>query len=323
MGKHTFDGLQFRILETLQKQPGQVPLTAAEIAERLHATEYRTALKDDVVFKVTRAVHAMKESGKIVVSDSRDSSGRLCYELPHRLKFPKAPEANGQPPVNPVLTPDLAAKIKTVEPKSEKHTHGGARTKGRPRKLYVTGIVEKILDIVETSPHPLVASDIVEKVRGLYEAAGVTDDERIKGLVAGNLYHQARVTRRLNMRRVQGYGQGIRYEYFTRRTGNEPHPLALKTPVAAAKPAPVAKPDAQHRAAVIATTATPTATPAPVSPTGGFRPIKPATNDMELKFRVPAEWNNKLVAAAKQAELTISEFMRQAVDYAISQMEVE
>lgn len=317
MSKNHWSGLQFRIMETLEKQPNHAPLTAVEIADILHASEYRGELKDNVVFKVSRAVHGMKEQGKIILADARDAKGRLCYQLPMRTKFPPQPAAA---PANPVLTPELAQQIKTVEPAAPKK-------KGAP-PVYVTGIQDKIVEFLDKAEHPQTAHDITQGLKHLYEGKLVSDDpNRIRDLFSGNLYYMATKKRSIYRRKVTGYGPGVSWEYYTKRTGTAPHPLSFKAPVkgpsAAVHKAAVSKPHPVPTSP-LAQAATVVGTPQPTMPQiiQGFRPQKPEANDIEVKFRWPATFNQRVVEAAKLSDLSISEFVRQAVNFAIDNLQV-
>jgi hypothetical protein len=303
----SFQGLQFRIMETLENQPNQAPLTAAEIADILHAGEYRHEMKDNVVFKVTRAVHSMKEQGKIVVTDARDREGRLCYQLPMRTKFPPA---NGQPPANPVLTPEIAAKVQTVAPKA-----GPPRGKAPPR--YVEGIGNKIVDMLNNAPHPLTTTDFVKGLGHLY---GAMEPKQLSGLFSGNLHHLVKNKRVIFRRRVTGYGTGIAYEYYSRKTGTAPHPLAPKK-VQRPTPAEIVEVHRPVEQAPLPSQAWAPPREAPRPAGGLFRPQKPELRDIEVKFRAPAAWNNQLHDAARASGISVTEFIIQAVGFAIANLD--
>jgi hypothetical protein len=299
----SFDGLQFRIMETLEKQPGGAPLTALEIASILHGAEFKNEPMDNLIFKVTRATVGMANTGKLAIADAKDKDGRRCYQLPTRMKFPPAP-ADAKP-ANPVLTPEVAAEIKTVEPKPA--------PKRAP--IYVVGIYDKILTALDEASHPLTTRDLVNQLGPLYGTR--YDKTGLRTLFSGHLNYLVKTKRKVFRRKVTGYGAGIQFEHYTRKTGTAPHPLAPKA-------TPKAQPQPQPQAAPLPSQAW--SEPKHVAPKvtgGGFRPHRPVTNDVELKFRVPADWNNRLVAAAKLANLSISDFMRQAVDYAIDNLEAE
>jgi hypothetical protein len=355
--RNSFQGLQFRIMETLEKQPNQAPLTALEIAERLHTTEYRNEMKDNVVYKVTQAVHSMKNTGKIVTADARDREGRLTYQLPSRLKFPVP---NSGTPANPVLTPEHAAKIKTVEPKPEKPEkiepqkqlvhQVAAKVPAEPEKptqrtgkthaSYVPGIQDKIIALLDEAAHPLTGHDIAMALGHLYGDAYKGDVARLKMMFAGHLHNLSKKVRKIHSRKSTV--KYAKYEFFTRKTGAEPHPLAHKkdapariTAAEAAKalkqaakrsaPAPVeppapapAPPNQQARGKVVVETKA----PAPVS-TGGFRPRKEPDRTEVLTTRVSGTLYDTVQRLASTVGMTVSEFCHQAIQYAVDHAEVE
>jgi hypothetical protein len=312
--KNTFDGLRFRILETLEKQPGQAPLTALEIAARLHATEYRDQMQDNVNFKVSRAVHSMKELGQIVVADARDKEGRLSYQLPHRLKFPPKTD---KPPVNPALKAEDAEKIR---PAVEAAT--AARKAAEPRKVgnqrvVVPGIYDKIVDYLNQSEHPLTTNDLVEALGPLY--GGVFDEKHLKMLFAGHMHHLSKVVKRVQRRRVTGYGQSIQYEYYTRRTGKNPHPAAAKnaSQVQAEPVAPVEKlPIADDARGILKREPIPQPRSA-----GAFRPRSLEERTQGISLSVPIEKHDQIARMAKAFHLSLNEFCIQAIDYALEHAE--
>jgi hypothetical protein len=306
----TFQGLQFRIMETLEKQPNGAPLTAQEIASILHGGEYRNQPKDDLIFKVTRATVGMANTGKLLVAEARDKDGRRCYQLPMRMGFPKPPTE--QAPANPVLTPEIAAQVKTVTPKEP--------PKRAP--IMVPGIYDLIVKTIGESPHPLTTADLADKLGHLYQ--GRYKDKDLRTIFASHTYYLALKMRKIFRRKVTGYGIGVRYVYYTKKTGGEPHPAELKSGHPVEKVAKqekatktVTPPNVAHAVKVVEAV-----NPAKRT-TGGFRPMRPELNDVDLKFRVPAAWNNRVVAAANASGLSISEFVRQAIDYAMAHLEAE
>jgi hypothetical protein len=201
--KNTFDGLQFRILECLEEAKG-VPLTALEISTRLHEKEYRHELYDAVVMKVTRAVHAMKDKGKVILSDARDRDGRHTYTLPQRMLF--TPKPGDPPPANPVLKPEIAEKIVTIEKPPEKVR------KGPPR---VQGVAEKVLALIDNAPHPLTTPELAVLAADVWPGG----EAKAKVLLPGLLYDLHNLRKQISKRSVKGRGAGVRFEYFTRKTG--------------------------------------------------------------------------------------------------------
>jgi hypothetical protein len=317
----TYDGLQFRIMETLEKQPNQAPLTALEIADILHADEYRDELKDNVVFKVSRAVHGMREQGKIVLSEARDKEGRLCYQLPTRVKFP--PKVSDKP-ANPVLTPETAAKITPAAPKERADVIDDKPT----RVFYVSGIQKKVFDLINTAPHPLTSKDITDRLGHLY--GDNISPERLTSVFSGHLYHLSQVKRTINRRKVKGYGQGIQFEFFTRRTGSEPHPLSLKGKAPEPKAAPERAPlPSQAWAEPVVTRPQPekvvveARVPAKPAANGLFRPVSIKQRTEVISARVPLSKYQRIELMAQKFDVTIAEFIVQAVDYALEHAEAE
>lgn len=303
--KNTFDGLQFRILETLEKQPNHAPLMAIEIAERLHDTEYRHEMKDNVVFKVTRAVHAMREKGKIAVAEARGPNGQLCYVLPQRLKFPKP---NGGPPLNPVLQPEQAAQIKTVEP-----------TPVSRHKIYVPGVQEMVFEVVDKSPYPVTSQDVVDKIGPHYHHI-TQDKERIRQLIAGHLNHLLKTTRKIYAR--PSTVKGMRYEYFTRQTGTLPNPLA-GTKGESHKAKPVVETQV--------TTPAPVPAPAPSAPAAAspglsdralFRPgVRQPPQRVQFNMDITVEQRDAWKAAADRFGIPVVQLVIEAMEYALEHAE--
>jgi hypothetical protein len=310
----SFDGLQFRIMETLEKQPGGAPLTALEIASILHGAEFKNEPMDNLIFKVTRATVGMANTGKLAIADAKDKDGRRCYQLPTRMKFPPAP-ADAKP-ANPVLTPEVAAEIKTVEPKPA--------PKRAP--IYVVGIYDKILTALDEASHPLTTRDLVNQLGPLYGTR--YDKTGLRTLFSGHLNYLVKTKRKVFRRKVTGYGAGIQFEHYTRKTGTAPHPLAPKATKEQVQQDNLATAEGLRASHTVAAPLPSQAWSepkhvAPKATGGGFRPQRVELNEVTLNFRVPATWNNRLVAAAKLANLSISDFMRQAVDYAIDNLEAE
>ena len=309
--KNTFDGLQFRIMETLERQPNHAPLMATEIAERLHSTEYSDEMKDNVVFKVTRAVHSMVEKGKIIRADARGPQGQLCYQLPQRLKFPAKP--GDKPPVNPVLTADLAQQIKTVEPKHGEHP------------IYAPGIQEEIVKLLNASAHPMISPEIADALAHLYPENIRRNLARLRMLFAGHLYTLTRGSqRRVFARRINGYGRGVKFEYYSRKTGLEPHPLSLKnhkgSRAAEAKKPAAPKPSEAWREPAPA----PTPTPAPAARATGngvFRPGVKKVETVQMNVEVPRDKRDAWKAAADRFGVPFSQMVIEALDYALEHAE--
>jgi hypothetical protein len=307
--RNSFQGLQFRIMETLEKQPNQAPLTALEIAERLHTTEYRNEMKDNVVYKVTQAVHSMKNTGKIVTADARDREGRLTYQLPSRLKFPVP---NSGTPANPVLTPEHAAKIKTVEPKPEKPEkiepqkqlvhQVAAKVPAEPEKptqrtgkthaSYVPGIQDKIIALLDEAAHPLTGHDITMALGHLY------------GAELHPLAHKKDAPARITAAEAAK---------ALKQAAKRSAPAPVEPPA----PAP-APPNQQARGKVVVETKA----PAPVS-TGGFRPRKELDRTEVLTTRVSGTLYDTVQRLASTVGMTVSEFCHQAIQYAVDHAEVE
>lgn len=209
---NTFDGLRFRIQEALAEAKG-VPLTAREIAARLHDRDYRNELLDTVEYRVTSAVHALKDKGHIVVTDARDKDGRLTYQLPQRMLFPRR---ENSPLANPVLSPEIASKITVVEKPDKKQFAFG----------YAPGILEQIVEVVDTAPYPLTSNEIVDKLRHRYPPD--FSDARVKMLFAGSINHLKNQNRLKTRRPQSGRGPGIKYEYYTSKTGDGEAPVKQK-----------------------------------------------------------------------------------------------
>lgn len=320
--KNTLDGLRFRIMETLEKQPNRAPLTASEIASRLHTTDYPDVLFDNLNFKVATAVHAMKDKGQIIVCDARDKTGKLTYQLPVRMAFPTR---NDTPPANPVLRPEIAEKIVTVQPKPEPEDDA--------RPVYAVGVGDAIIDVLNKAEHPLTSIDVTERLKHLYKAAPF-DEKKLKMTFAGHINGLFK-HKRLNRRRVHGYGTKVHYEYYTKRTGKSPHPLSMRhmKPDASAN---VPMPD--NRPPIAQATPRPKTVPIPAPPetqieatavaaynesqrSALFRPVKHEAKTAEIILRVPVDKHAQIVNMAAQYELTISEFCMQAIDFALSHTE--
>lgn len=298
MNKNRFDGLQFRIMEVLEKAKG-VPLTAREIADRLHDGEYRDQLLDTIVFRVTNAVHAMVPKGKLIKAEARGVGGQLTYTLPQRMKFP--PPADAPPPANPVLTPEIAERIDVSEPKPE--------PRDPQHVVYASGISQAIVDFLDKAPAPMVAPQIVEGLKHMYDGSPAEGDiDRLRMLFGGIIYtlHKDRKILRNN---VTGRGRGIVYEYFTRKTGK----------LAQAKPQPVNADWVKPKSA-------PTPTPAPASKPQADKPIlfRPGVKKVtrkQLNLELPAEKYDQIVAAAGRFDVPIVQFVTDAIDFALSYTE--
>ncbi len=214
--KNTFEGLQFRIMEALEKAKG-VPLTALELSQRLHEGEYRDELFDTVNFKVTRAVHAMKDKGKLILSDARDREGRLTYQLPKRVLFARA-DADVRPPANPVLSADAAQKIITVPQKFEDdekqdNTYRG----GNGGTIYAGGIMDDIVAFISRSSHPVTTTDLLKEFRSRYPATWT--DIKVKTIIAGHMLHLFKKVKRVQRKPTGSHNQ---FAYFTMHTGTGP-----------------------------------------------------------------------------------------------------
>lgn len=303
--KNTWDGLQFRIMETLEKAKG-VPLTALEISQRLHETEYRHELHDNVTFKVTRAVHAMKETGKIVATDARDREGRFTYVLPQRVIFPRKETAM---PVNPVLRPDMAEKIVTVEPKSEKKA---PTPRGAYRmKVASFGVTNRVKALLDAAPRPLTAPEIEQVAT---QQNWWPDGKNIPARIANTLYNLAE-TKRVFRLPAKGKGQGIKFVYATRKTGKDDAPLPKK-PAEVKAPLPS---QAWSAPPAIAERVKQTTEPAPKAAL--FRPVAPTALEDSITLKVTQEKFRAINMASKRFGVSLEDFCIQAIDFALSHTE--
>ena len=282
---NTFEGLNFRIMEQLEKARG-VPLTGREIAVRLHEGEYRTELLDTVTHRVVRNCHALKDKGKIILSDARGADGALTYQLPTRMLFPAKV---GTTPANPVLKPEIAAAITPTVPKAKPE---------RPLRPYIA-LQETLIKLLNKSDRPLLAREIVPLVAHLYPA-NVVVGNRVDATLS-----QARIAGKISRRKSTTDGK---YEYFTKRTGKGSRdapvaPTEYKVAIATPKPieSVIVPAQVEYKAAP-------------------FKPVKPVDNNDSVLLVMPREKWLQVQYTAKRFGVNIDEFCVQAIDYALSNM---
>lgn len=292
--KNSFEGLQFRVLETIEKGKN-IPLTAKEIAYRLHQDEYKGELWDTVIYKVTQACHAMKDRGKLVLSDARDKDGKLTYQLPHRMAFPRP---SNTPPANPVLTPDIAEKIVTREPEVAKPKRGPRMTKT---------VHEQIMELIDKAPYPITAAELVPQVDHIWGEADVKTRKMRLATTLTAMEKERKIFTQPSTRRVPG----TKYEYYTKKTG-KPAPLPSQAWQA---------PDPVKTIPVMTEIATKAVVSKPNKP-GLFRPVAPApTMDDSITIKVTQDYFRKVNGASKKFGVSLEDFCRQAIDFALDHSE--
>lgn len=293
MHRNRLDGLKFRIMETLEQAKG-VPLTALEITDRLHAGEYKDVLKDALGLKVTQSMHSMVGKGEVVVTDATDKDGRRTYQLPRRLKFP--PETK-LAPANPVLTPEVAKQIQTVEPKEEPEKKSGKAP------VYVPDIGERVIALLNKAEQPLTSKDIIAELGHLYPPQVQSKIITIFGGVLLHLHKQRKVLRNS----VRGRGKGVLFEYYTRKTKKPQTVLPLAQP---AQPA-VAHVSVSH------------VPPAPKPANDGallFRP-KPVAPKAPVSLKLSEHTYKRVEAVALKFDMTIEALCAQAIVFALDHSE--
>lgn len=289
MNKNRFDGLQFRIMETLEQAKG-VPLTAREIADRLHSGEYKDQLLDTVIFRVTTGVHAMVGRGKLTVAEARGVGGQLAYCLPQRMKFPAV--NSGEPPANPVLKPEIAEQIKTVEPPEPGR---------RKRVIHASGVMEAVVDLLDKAPHALAVPEVVEALKHMYPQTYQRD---LTTTFAGHLYE---LFKRRRIKRVSASGRvpRVQYEYFTPKTGKHVPKPVEKKPLPELRGVVIPEKPARLAAKPVV-----------------FRPVAPPkAADDSIVLLVSQEKFRDINLAAKRFGVPIEEFCMQAIDFAMSYTE--
>lgn len=301
--RNTFDGLRFRVMETLERTKG-VPLTALEITQRLHAGEYRDTLLDTLGFKVTAAVRSMTDKGQLITSDARDKAGRATYQLPQRLAFP--PKVEGAPS-NPVLTAAIAEKIVVVDkpaPKApSRHT------------TYAPGVSDAVLKFVKTSPTPVIAPEITVALRHLYPPT--FSAERVSAILAGTIYG-LKAANKIKARRAIKRGTGIKYEYYVRKAQLEAAAPPAPLLDAMREPAPMT---AEERSRIVEQpdgSAVYGVTPRPAL----FRPVAPVNVELSLiKLGYHPNELARVEAAAARFGVPVEAFCKQAIEFAMAHSE--
>jgi predicted Zn-ribbon and HTH transcriptional regulator len=212
--KNRYEGLGFRIMETLQDAKG-VPLTVEEITNRLHSGQYKDTLKDNLSFQVGMQVRRMRNAGKLEESPARDVKGRVTFLLPQRMMFPKKPDEPA--PANPVLTREHANKIVAKEPEPPKEAK---------RPVYAPGITDKIIDLLDKAPHPLALPEIMAVLGEEYK--GTHHKKDLSTLFAG---HMLGLFKAHKVRRISSTGRVkmVQYEYLTKKTGKATPPAQAPT----------------------------------------------------------------------------------------------
>lgn len=279
--RNKYDQLGFRIMETLEKSKS-VPLTAREIAQRLNETTYHGEVFDTVVYKTTAKCHELKDKGKLLLSDARGVNGQLTYMLPRRLMFP--PPSNSTP-ANPVLKPEVAERVVTVEPKPEP---------AAPVRPYTVGAGDAIVRVIDEAARPLNKREVEKAL----EAKG------IKSTSIGSLLKHAKDAGRIQSQKARrGRKVGAKLEYFTAKTGQV-------SPARATAPAPAKAPATREYVATVA------------PKEAVFRPgrAKPVER-RQLNLEIPVDKHDRIVAAAKQFDVPIVQFCLEAIDFALEHAE--
>jgi hypothetical protein len=308
MLKNRFDGLRFRIMEQLEKAKG-VPLTAREVAQRLHESEYSDQLFDNVIFRVTNAIHALKGKGSVLQHDARGAGGQLTYVLPQRMAF--SLKKDDTPPANPVLKADIAEKIVTTEKKEP----------GPPKRpIYATGVPEMVVEALDKAEYPLAAPEIMDIIgdpwKGHYTAP---EDQRMAlAAVIYALFKERRIRRVSSSKRVPR----VQYEYFTNKTKSKIAPPLVPTETVPVKAYVKVPPKNKKLIAEKAPAPTPAMERArPRSqPTAQplFRPGVRVTKDTEFKIRLSQQMYDEWQSDAKRFGVPLSQFVIDAVEFARS-----
>lgn len=292
-----FDDLQFRVLETLQQAKG-VPLTAKEIAARVHEARYHRELLDTVVWKVTAKCHALKDQGKLRLSEARGVGGALCYELPQRMMFPAPVDGK---PANPALPPEIAERIVAAQPKAPPPPPKAppppprqAKPKQTGRGMYTVGMQQAVLDLIDGAPRPLTLPEVVDQLKHLYPAE--IPKEWRSSLFAGHLFNLKRTGRIIARKPLRKRATGGKLEYLTRQTGKETQPVRPSPP----------PPEIVHIAEPRTTL---------------FRPVKQDELMQEVKLRLPADKHLRITAAAEKFGVSVHDFCIQAIDFALANTE--
>lgn len=284
--RNTFEGIRYRVQETLSKQPNNVPLTAREVAQRLQESEYKGELFDTVLHRVTTALHALYNKG--AVSKTPHHGGYSTYNLTVRTTF--TPPNGAPPPANPVISPDLATKlIESIKPQPPE-------PKVHPmRANVVEGSQDKVLQFVKGVSKPVTVAEVFGALRDLYTHM---TDLQAKDTFAAHIYNLHK-QKRIKRVRVTGRGSGIRYAYYTSRKqldAVEGLPV-LEVIAAAPKPAPVAK-------------------------AGLFRPVAPVQlEQVEVKLNYTVTEHARVEASAKTFGVSIDAFIKQAVEFAMGNLD--
>lgn len=289
--RNTFEGIRYRVQETLSKQPNGVPLTAREVAQRLHENEYRGELFDTVLHRVTTALQALYNKG--VVNKQPHTGGYSTYTLTVRTTFTPPPGIAPTPPANPVIPPALAAKvIESLKPAPPK-----PKAPHPLRSNVVPGSQDRVFEFVKASEGPVTVNSIAADLRDLYAHM---NDQQAKAAFTGHLTNLWK-KKRIKRTRATGGGKGVRYAYF--------HHKRQLDAIAAPAPAPAAK----------ATTLPP---PGPIvrvpAAAPRFRPIAESSELVLLKLAYTEEKLATIDAAAKRFGVTTEAFCQQAIDFAMA-----
>jgi hypothetical protein len=285
--KNTFDGLRFRVMETLSAAKG-VPLTALEITQRLHAGEFRGTLFDTLGLKVTSALRTMKDKGEVLLADARDKEGRGTYQLPQRMLFPPPTTAT---PANPVLSAAIAEKIVATPPKP----------KVTPSKhpVYAPGVQDEVLKFIKASPVPVVAPDVTAALKHIYPPEFST--ERVSAILAGTI-HALKKAGKIKTRRASR-GRGLKYEYYVSKRQLD----------AVAPPAPLLEAINAAPKVVLMPSSAPAPKPAL------FRPVAPVQlEQVVLKLNYTVTEMARVEAAAAKFGVPVDAFAKQAIDFAMA-----
>ncbi|MDQ3024401.1 MAG: hypothetical protein M3R04_08480 [bacterium] len=276
-----YDQLQFRIMEELEQAKG-VPLTSNEIAQRLHERTFHKELFDTVKWRVTTKCHALKDKGKLLLSDARDHNGHVTYVLPQRMIFPPA---NGAPPVNPVLTADVAEKIVAVE-KPEPQV---------PKRPYTVGLSDAVIKLLDEAKRPLTTKEIDKAAR----VAGIS------GNIGSTLSNLRVRGKDVQVKRVKRSNGQLKNVYFTAKTGGALKPVKRSIGDSVVYKQAVAKP-----------LETPTPKPSVFRP-GRALPVE----RKQLNLEITVDKYEKITSAAKRFDVPIVQFCLEAIDFALAHSE--
>jgi hypothetical protein len=307
MLKNRFDGLRFRVMEQLEKAKG-VPLTAREVAQRLHEAEYSDQLFDTVLFRAGNAIHALKGKGQVLQHDARGAGGQLTYVLPQRMAF--SLKKDDTPPANPVLKADIAEKIVTTAKKEPEPPK---------RPIYATGVPEMVVEALDKAEYPLAAPEIMDIIGDPWKGHYVEEDKRmvLAGVIYG-LFKERRIRRVSSSKRVPR----VQYEYFTNKTKSKvAPPLTTETvPVKAYVEVPpknkkliaeTRKPKRQTEQAQRQAVIDEQDTSKPL-----FRPGAKPAKDFTLNIRIAQTMHNAWQSDAQRFGVSLTQFVIDAVEFA-------